>query len=139
CSATTPPTCATSSRATCGSPRPSEWRPEMRAPVSWIAEHVALPAELSARALGDALVRVGLEVERVESGADGLSGPIHVGRVLSLEDEPQKNGKTIRWCQVDVGEDEPRGIVCGAHNFAPGNLVVVSLPGAVLPGGFAIS
>jgi phenylalanyl-tRNA synthetase beta chain len=111
----------------------------MRAPVSWLAEHVELPDGLSARALGDALVRVGLEVERVETGADGLSGPILVGRVLSFEDEPQKNGKTIRWCQVDVGEGEPRGIVCGAHNFAAGDLVVVSRPGAVLPGGFAIS
>ena len=59
--------------------------------------------------------------------------------MLSFADEPQKNGKTIRWCQVDVGEAEPRGIVCGAHNFAEGDLVVVSLPGAVLPGGFAIS
>ena len=67
------------------------------------------------------------------------SGPLVVGRVLELRDEPQKNGKTIRWCQVDVGEAEPRGIVCGAHNFAVGDLVVVALPGAVLPGGFAIA
>src|SRR4029453_11801523 len=52
--------------------------------------------------------------------------------------EPQKNGKTIEWCQVDVGEAEPRGIVCGAHNFAAGDLVVVALPGSVLPGGFEI-
>ena len=63
--------------------------------------------------------------------------------MLSLEDEPQKNGKTIRWCQVDVGDangtGEPQGIVCGAHNFAVGDLVVVVLPGAVLPGGFEIS
>jgi phenylalanyl-tRNA synthetase beta chain len=111
----------------------------MRAPVSWLAEHVALPDGLTARQLGDALVRVGLEVEKVESGAEGMSGPVVVGRVLEFADEPQKNGKTIRWCQVDVGEPEPRGIVCGAHNFAAGDLVVVSLPGAVLPGGFAIS
>jgi phenylalanyl-tRNA synthetase beta chain len=111
----------------------------MRAPVSWLAEHVDLPEGLTPRELGDALVRVGLEVERVESGADGLSGPIVVGRVLSFVDEPQKNGKTIRWCQVDVGEDEPRGIVCGAHNFAANDLIVASLPGAVLPGGFAIT
>ncbi|MEO8888368.1 MAG: phenylalanine--tRNA ligase subunit beta [Jatrophihabitantaceae bacterium] len=111
----------------------------MRAPVGWLAEHVELPDAITPRELGDALVRVGLEVERVESGADGLSGPILVGRVLSFADEPQKNGKTIRWCQVDAGEAEPRGIVCGAHNFAAGDLIVASLPGAVLPGGFAIA
>jgi phenylalanyl-tRNA synthetase beta chain len=111
----------------------------MKAPISWLADHVDLPAELTPRQLADALIRTGLEVESVESGADGLSGPIVVGRVVSFEDEPQKNGKTIRWCQVEVGEDAPRGIVCGAHNFAAGDLVVVALPGAVLPGGFAIS
>ncbi len=60
-----------------------------------------------------------------------------------MEPEPQKNGKTINWCTVDVGDangtGEPQGIVCGAHNFAPGDLVVVVLPGGVLPGGFEIS
>ncbi|MDQ1733920.1 MAG: phenylalanyl-tRNA synthetase beta chain [Pseudonocardiales bacterium] len=111
----------------------------MRASVSWIAEHVDLPPGLTPRELGEALVRVGLEVERVESAADGISGPLVVGRVLSFVDEPQKNGKVIRWCSVDVGEDEPRGIVCGAHNFAAGELIVAVLPGATLPGGFAIS
>jgi phenylalanyl-tRNA synthetase beta chain len=111
----------------------------MKAPVSWLAEHVDLPPGISPREIADALIRVGLEVEGVESGADGISGPLVVGRVLSFADEPQKNGKTIRWCQVDVGEGEPRGIVCGAHNFAVDDLVVVSLPGSVLPGGFAIS
>ena len=111
----------------------------MRAPVSWMAEFVDLPAGTTPRQLGDALVRVGLEVERVDAAADAVTGPVVVGRVWSIGDEPQKNGKTIRWCQVDVGEAEPRGIVCGAHNFAVGDLVVVALPGAVLPGGFAIS
>ena len=78
------------------------------------------------------------------------SAPTCPGRSSSAaccraEPEPQKNGKTIRWCQVDVGEEHdadgnaPRGIVCGAHNFAAGDLVVVALPGAVLPGGFAIA
>jgi len=111
----------------------------MRAPVSWLAEHVDLPKAVSPRALADALMRIGIEVERIESGAESLSGPIVVGRVLSFEDEPQKNGKTIRWCQLDIAELEPRGIVCGASNFALQDLVVVALPGAVLPGGFAIS
>jgi phenylalanyl-tRNA synthetase beta chain len=111
----------------------------MRAPVSWLAELVDLPEDLAPRALADALIRIGMEVEGVESAADGLSGPIVLGRVLSFEAEPQKNGKTIRWCQVDVGDAEPRGIVCGASNFEVDDLVVVALPGAVLPGGFSIS
>ena len=111
----------------------------MRASVSWIGEQVELPEGTTPRGLGDALIRVGLEVERVDSAAAALSGPIVLGRVLTFADEPQRNGKTIRWCSVEVGEPQPRGIVCGAHNFAAGDLVVVSLPGAVLPGGFAIS
>jgi len=116
----------------------------VRVPVGWLGEHADLPADLDPRALGDAFVRVGLEVEEVSSGADGISGPLVVGRVLAFEPEPQKNGKTIRWCRVDVGAHNPdgedgRGIVCGASNFAVGDLVVVSLPGAVLPGGFAIA
>ncbi|HTZ42708.1 MAG TPA: phenylalanine--tRNA ligase subunit beta [Jatrophihabitans sp.] len=110
----------------------------MRAPVSWIAEHVALPAGLSARELGEALIRVGLEVERVESPADAVTGPLVIGRVLAVE-ELTGFKKPIRFCQVDVGEDAPRGIVCGARNFAEGDLVVAALPGAVLPGPFPIS
>jgi len=108
-------------------------------PVGWLRDFVDLPDDLSAHDLGEALVRVGLEVERVDSASDALSGPIVVGRVLSFDDEPQKNGKTIRWCSVDVGSSLPRGVVCGAHNFAVGDLVVVALPGAVLPGPFPIT
>jgi phenylalanyl-tRNA synthetase beta chain len=111
----------------------------MLAPLSWLAQHVEIPAGTTARQVADAMLRVGMEVERVESAGDAISGPLVVGRVVEFTDEPQKNGKTIRWCSVDVGEGEPRGVVCGASNFAPGDLVVVALPGAVLPGGFSIS
>jgi phenylalanyl-tRNA synthetase beta chain len=111
----------------------------MRVPVSWLAEYVDLPAGSSARELADALVRVGLEVETVEPVGAGLAGDLVVGRVLESVDEAQSNGKTIRWCTVDVGTGEPRGIVCGAHNFVAGDAVVVALPGTVLPGGFAIA
>ena len=92
------------------------------------------------RASADDLIRAGLEVETVEQAGADVTGPLVVGRVLEFVDEPQKNGKTIRWCQVDVGErPSSRGIVCGARNFAVGDLVVVALPGAVLPGDFAIA
>ena len=110
----------------------------MRAPVSWIAEFAELPAGLTGPELGDALVRVGLEVERVESPADGVSGPLVIGRVMSIE-ELAEFKKPIRFCLVDVGEPEPRGIVCGARNFAEGDLIVAALPGTVLPGPFPIA
>ena len=137
----------------------------MRATKSWIAEYAALPESLSGRELGEALVRSGLEVESVESIGGDVSGPVVIGRVLGFTDEPQKNGKVIRWCHVDAGPAHapadapaplvkggvtepvvrdgaqfwPRGIVCGAHNFAPEDLVVVALPGSELPGGFGIA
>jgi phenylalanyl-tRNA synthetase beta chain len=110
----------------------------MRAPVSWIAEFVELPARLSGAALGEALIRVGLEVERVESPADAVTGPLRVGQVISIE-ELTDFKKPIRFCTVDVGEPAPRGIVCGARNFSEGDLIVAALPGAVLPGPFPIA
>jgi phenylalanyl-tRNA synthetase beta chain len=109
----------------------------MRVPLSWLGEWVDLPEDVSLESVHAALVKVGFEEEDVHGAA--LTGPIVVGRVLSAEPEPQSNGKTINWCQVDVGEPEPRGIVCGAHNFGPGDKVVVTLPGAVLPGPFPIA
>ncbi|NIZ92009.1 phenylalanine--tRNA ligase subunit beta [Kineococcus rubinsiae] len=114
----------------------------MRVPLRWLAEHVDLLPGTTGLDVAAALVRVGLEEEGIHR-AD-LTGPVVVGRVLDLVAEPQKNGKTINWCHVDVGPehndaDGSRGIVCGAHNFAAGDEVVVALPGAVLPGGFAIA
>jgi phenylalanyl-tRNA synthetase beta chain len=111
----------------------------MRVPLSWLAEYVALPPEATPREISERLIRAGLEVETVDSFGGDLVGPIVAGRVSAFVEEKQSNGKTIRWCQVEVGEAEPRGIVCGARNFAEGDFVVVVLPGAVLPGGFAIA
>ena len=116
----------------------------MHAPVSWLRELADVPADATGADVAASLVRVGLEEEGLHGG--DVAGPLVVGRVLEFVDEPQKNGKTIRWCTVDVGqhgqmvtEGKHQEIVCGAHNFAVGDLVVVVLPGAVLPGGFEIS
>jgi len=109
----------------------------MRVPISWLREFVELPADITHEQVHAALVKVGFEEEDVH-GFD-LSGPVVVGQVIEFTPEPQSNGKTINWCQVDVGAAEPRGIVCGAHNFAVGDKVVVSLPGAVLAGPFPIA
>ena len=119
-------------------------------PIEWLGSHVELPAGLTPEGLAAALVRVGLEEETIH--AADVAGPVVVGRVLTRQAEEHKNGKVVNYCRVDVGQhnDAPgtgkepsdlpsRGIVCGAHNFDVGDYVVVSLPGAVLPGGFAIS
>ncbi|GAA2069492.1 phenylalanine--tRNA ligase subunit beta [Williamsia deligens] len=90
------------------------------------------PEELDA-----AFVRVGFEIESVEPFPE-ITGPLVVGRVAEIE-ELEGFKKPIRFCRVDVGEDEPRGIVCGARNFAEGDLIVAALPSAVLPGDFAIA
>src|ERR671917_2016496 len=109
----------------------------MRVPVGWLAEYVDVPAGTTVEDLDAAFVRLGLEVEEVHRPAE-VTGPLVVGRVLGIE-ELTGFKKPIRYCQVDVGEAEPRGIVCGARNFAVGDAVVVALPGAVLPGDFAIA
>lgn len=118
----------------------------MRVPLSWLAEYVDLPGDATADSVMAELVKVGLE----EEGSHGfdVTGPVVVGQVVEFTPEEQSNGKTIRWCQVRVapagskaadGGDEVRGIVCGASNFEVGDKVVVCLPGAVLPGDFAIA
>jgi phenylalanyl-tRNA synthetase beta chain len=110
----------------------------VRLPLSWLREQVALPPSLTPREIAAGLVRLGVEVEEIDEVGADLVGPVLVGRVLEVEEFTASNGKTIRWCQVDVGAG-PRGVICGARNFAAGDLVVVALPGAVLPGGFAIT
>ncbi|MEW1772448.1 phenylalanine--tRNA ligase subunit beta [Streptomyces sp. NPDC086777] len=114
----------------------------MRVPLSWLREYVDLPATETGRDVQAKLISGGLEVETVEQLGDGLKGPLVVGRVLTIE-ELEGFKKPIRFCTVDVGTangtGEPQEIVCGARNFAVGDKVVVVLPGAVLPGDFAIA
>ena len=113
----------------------------MRAPIEWLRELTEVDPEAKGADVAATLVRVGLEEEGVHTS--DVTGPLVVGRVLERMPEEQKNGKTINWCQVDVGSangsGEPQGIVCGAHNFDAGDLVAVILPGGVLPGNFEIS
>ncbi|NUS94644.1 MAG: phenylalanine--tRNA ligase subunit beta, partial [Nocardia sp.] len=116
----------------------------MRVAQSWLTETIrrtvpdwaVTPEELDA-----GFVRVGLEVEEVDTlepvGGD-IEHPLVVGRVAEIT-ELTEFKKPIRFCKVDIGAAELQEIVCGASNFAVGDLVVVVLPGGVLPGGFAIS
>ena len=120
-------------------------------PLEWLRQYVQVRPGTDAAALAADLVKVGLEEEQIVPAR--VTGPLVVGKVLTQEPKEQSNGKVINYCRVDVGEQhndapgtgkEPselpsRGIICGAHNFKPGDSVVVSLPGALLPGDFKIA
>ncbi|HEY0226125.1 MAG TPA: phenylalanine--tRNA ligase subunit beta, partial [Mycobacterium sp.] len=112
----------------------------MRLPYSWLREVVGAGApgwDVTPAELEQALIRIGHEVEEV-STLGPVEGPLTVGRVSGLE-ELTEFKKPIRACLVDVGEGQDCEIVCGATNFAVGDLVVVALPGTTLPGGFVIA
>ena len=112
----------------------------MRLPYSWLREVVRAGApgwDVAPAELEQALIRVGHEVEDVIT-LGPVSGPLKIGRVSAIE-ELTEFKKPIRACTVDVGEGSDRDIVCGATNFAVGDLVAVALPGATLPGDFQIA
>ena len=113
----------------------------MRVPYSWLREvlnvGVAGGFDVAPADVAQTLVHIGHEVEEVIT-LRPVGGPLTVGRVTAIE-ELTDFKKPIRACLVDVGEDKPREIVCGATNFVVGDLVVVALPGTMLPGGFAIT
>ena len=112
----------------------------MKLPYSWLREVVAAGSpgwDVDAGELEEALIRIGHEVEEVIT-LGPVSGPLRIGRVSSIN-ELTEFTKPIRACTVDVGEGTDRDIVCGATNFRVGDLVVVALPGSVLPGDFQIA
>jgi len=80
----------------------------MRVSLSWLRDYVDAPADPVV--LEKALVRVGLEVEEMVVLADNVTGPLVVGRVLSIE-ELTGFKKPIRHTMVDVGNPEPQSIV----------------------------
>ena len=112
----------------------------MRVPYSWLREIVRAGApgwDMSPDELEQTLIRIGHEVEEIIP-VGPVTGPLTVGRVAEIE-ELTEFKKPIRAGKVDVGESEPRDIVCGATNFVVGDLVVVALPGTTLPGDFTIT
>ena len=108
----------------------------MRVSLNWLLEVAGVdpgtdPAEVARR-----LTAAGLEVESVEQVGHDIQGVV-VAEVTGIE-ELTGFKKPVRYCQVDTGSGEPRGVICGAVNFRAGDRVPLALPGARLPGGFEI-
>src|SRR6266508_1549965 len=110
----------------------------MRVPVSWLCDYV--PIEMPLADLATRLSISAAEVEGIERrgvpDSDGNLALFRVGKVLEAGKHP--NADRLQLCRVDVGEGEPRQIVCGAWNFGAGATVAVALPGAVLPNGLQL-
>ena len=110
----------------------------MKVPVSWLREYV--PIDMPITELADRLVISTCELDGIETvgvaDVDGNLGLFRVGRVLDAVKHP--NADRLQLCQVDLGEGNPRQIVCGAWNFGAGATVGVALPGAVLPNGLQL-
>ena len=112
----------------------------MKISLRWLSDYIDLshpscdyfakPAELAAM-----LTAAGLEVESIENLAKQFEHVV-VGTILKKDQHPGADRLTV--CQVSTGEGKVHQIVCGAKNHNAGDNVVVALPGAVLPGNFAI-
>jgi phenylalanyl-tRNA synthetase beta chain len=105
----------------------------MRAPLSWLRDYAPLDAPVSR--LVQILSELGLVVEGVEEVGGGLDDVV-VAQVLAIRSHPDAD--RVRLVDVDPGDGSPLQIVCGAWNFAVGDLVPLARVGAVLPGEFKI-
>ncbi len=107
----------------------------MKLPLSWLREYVRVDA--GAQEIADALSISTAEVNGVHRvGVPGDLGLFRVGHVLEAEKHPDAD--RLQLTSVDVGEDRPYSIVCGAWNFGAGAKVAVALPGATLPNGLTL-
>jgi phenylalanyl-tRNA synthetase beta chain len=107
----------------------------LRVPLSWLRDYVPIeaPIEELADRLGMSTAGVEAIHRRGVADVNGNLGLYRVGHVVEAGKHP--NADRLQLCRVDVGEGEPRQIVCGAWNFGAGATVAVALPGAVLPDG----
>lgn len=105
----------------------------MNISYNWLKEYLAF--DLSPQATADALTSIGLETESVQEYQTikgGLEGLV-VGKVLTCI--PHPNSTHLHLTTVDVGQEQPLPIVCGAPNVATGQKVVVATVGTVLYSG----
>ncbi|GAA6113137.1 phenylalanine--tRNA ligase subunit beta [Apilactobacillus apinorum] len=97
----------------------------MKISYNWLKEYIDL--DVSADDLAEKIERSSVEVDSVIKPSEGLK-KIVVGKIVDMEDHPDSDHLHV--CQVDVGEDEPVQIVCGAPNAQVGKNVIAALSGA---------
>jgi phenylalanyl-tRNA synthetase beta chain len=103
----------------------------MRVPLPWLREYCDPPLEV--RAIEECLTMTGTKVEAIHHGGVPSTENFVVGRVISAERHPDAD--RLKVCMVELGEEQPATIVCGAPNVAAGQTVAVARPGAVMPDG----
>ena len=100
--------------------------------LEWVKDYIDI-SDQDLEKLAVKITEAGINIEKVITNKiDNLV----IGEVKSCVDHPDSDH--LHLCQVDIGKDELQQIVCGAPNVREGLKVIVALPGAVLPGDFAI-
>ena len=99
----------------------------------WLKDYVNV--DQSVQALAERITRTGIEVDDIIDYTKDIKKLV-VGHVLSKTPHPDADKLNI--CQVDLGEEEPVQIVCGAPNVDEGQHVIVAKVGGRLPGGIKI-
>ena len=102
----------------------------MKFSEKWLREWVD-PA-VSTEELVEQLTMAGLEVDSVESADAGLESLL-VGEVVSVDKHPDAD--KLRVCQVNIGQQQPLQIVCGAPNVSAGGKYPLAPVGGRMPGG----
>lgn len=99
----------------------------------WLKEYVTIDDSVSN--LAERITRTGIEVDDLIDYTKDIKNLV-VGFFKSKEKHPDADKLNV--CQVDIGEDEPVQIVCGAPNVDAGQYVIVAKVGGRLPGGIKI-
>src|SRR5699024_2786134 len=107
----------------------------LKVSLNWLKNYVDY-GDLTSEQLAEKITKSGIEVDGIEYIASEKSHNVVVGHVKECDQHPDAD--KLKLCQVDVGDEEPLQIVCGASNVAKGQKVVVAKPGGILPGNFKI-
>ena len=105
----------------------------MNISYNWLKEYIDI--DLEPEILAEKLTHAGLEAVIVETLPEFFKS-IVVGHVISKEKHPDADKLSV--CMIDLGDDEPKQIICGAPNIAAGQNVPVATIGTTFPDGMKI-